>query len=122
MDREARGSIDSATQRARRLLEQDFASQLEGTFDVMRSGTIAEMVGSHLTSDQVAKRAKIVAAILHKRAAGMDAAAAVADYLRDAAFTTLNRIVALKFSKHVVSYRSVLPKAISLLGIGSSAA
>src|SRR5262249_27806651 len=34
--------------------------------------------------------------IEHKRAAGMSAAEAVADYLRDAAFTTLNRFVALK--------------------------
>lgn len=40
--------------------------------------------------------AKIIAAIEHKRAAGMGAPEAVADYLRDAAFTTLNRFVALK--------------------------
>ena len=39
---------------------------------------------------------KIVAAIEHKRAAGMTAVEAVADYVRDAAFTTLNRFVALK--------------------------
>jgi hypothetical protein len=42
------------------------------------------------------EREKIVAAIEHKRAAWMKPADAVADYLRDAAFTTLNRFVALK--------------------------
>ena len=42
------------------------------------------------------QRDKIVAAIEHKRAAGMTAAEAVTDYVRDAAFTTLNRFVALK--------------------------
>ena len=52
--------------------------------------------GGHLTPRQVFQRDKIVAAIEHKRAAGMSAADAVADYLRDAAFTTLNRFVALK--------------------------
>jgi hypothetical protein len=38
----------------------------------------------------------IVAAIEHKRAAGMNSADSVGDYLRDCAFTTLNRFVALK--------------------------
>ena len=39
---------------------------------------------------------KIVAAIDHKRAAGMTGEEAVTDYVRDAAFTTLNRFIALK--------------------------
>jgi hypothetical protein len=38
----------------------------------------------------------IVAAIEHKRAAGMNSADSVGDHLRDCAFTTLNRFVALK--------------------------
>ncbi len=40
--------------------------------------------------------ARIAAAIEHKRAAGMNVADSVADYLRDAAFTAFNRFVALK--------------------------
>jgi hypothetical protein len=96
MDKDTRNAIERATQRARKLLEDDFASQLEGTFDVLRSGTVVPKAGSHLTPKQVAQRDKIVAAIEHKRAAGMGAADAVADYLRDVAFTTLNRFVALK--------------------------
>ncbi|HEX3131567.1 MAG TPA: DNA methyltransferase, partial [Thermoanaerobaculia bacterium] len=96
MDKDTRNVIERATQRARKLLEDDFASQLEGTFDVLRSGIVAPKAGSHLTPRQVAQRDKIVAAIEHKRAAGMGAADAVADYLRDAAFTTLNRFAALK--------------------------
>jgi hypothetical protein len=38
----------------------------------------------------------IVAAIEHKRVAGMNSADSVGDYLRDCAFATLNRRVALK--------------------------
>jgi len=96
MHKDTRNAIERATQRARKLLEDDFASQLEGTFDVQRDGKVAPKAGSHLTPRQVFQRDKIVAAIEHKRAAGMGPAEAVVNYLRDAAFTTLNRFVALK--------------------------
>jgi hypothetical protein len=96
MNKDTRNAIERATQRARKLLEDDFASQLEGTFDVLRTGTMAPKAGSHLSPRQVFQRDKIAAAIEHKRAADLSAADAVADYLRDAAFTALNRFVALK--------------------------
>lgn len=96
MDTDTRNAIERATQRARTLLEDDFAAQLEGTFDVLRSGAVAPRAGSHLSRRQIFQRDKITAAIEHKRAAGLSAADALADYLRDAAFTTLNRFAALK--------------------------
>ena len=96
MDKDTRNAIERATQRARKLLEEDFAAQLEGDFDVHRGGAVAASAGAHLSARQTFQRERIVAAIEHKRAAGMSAADAVADYLRDAAFTTLNRFVALK--------------------------
>ena len=98
MDKDTRNAIERATQRARKLLEEEFAAQLEGTFDVLpRRHASPRRPGAHLIADSsVSSASKIVAAIEHKRAAGMSAAEAVADYLRDAAFTTLNRFVALK--------------------------
>src|SRR5260370_33114999 len=96
MDKDTRHFIERATQRARKLLEEDFSSQLEGTFDVLRSGTVAAKGGAHLSARRGFQREKVVAAIEHKRAAGMTAVEAVTDYVRDAAFTTLNRFVALK--------------------------
>lgn len=96
MEKEIRNAIERATQRARRLLEEDFAAQLEGDFDVHRDGVVAAKAGGHLSARQAFQRERIVAAIEHKRAAGMSAADAVRDYLRDAAFTTLNRFAALK--------------------------
>ena len=39
----------------------DFASQLEGTFDVQRDGKVPPKAGSHLTSRQVCQRDQIVA-------------------------------------------------------------
>ncbi|TXH34389.1 MAG: hypothetical protein E6Q92_12975 [Burkholderiaceae bacterium] len=96
MNKETRNAIERATQRARRLLEEDFAAQLEGDFDVHVDGTVAAKAGSHLSARLAFQRERIIAAVEHKRAASMGAADSVADYLRDAAFTTLNRFVALK--------------------------
>lgn len=96
MDKDTRNAIERATQRARKLLEEDFAAQLEGDFDVHEDGVVAAKAGKHLSARQAYQRERIVAAIEHKRAAGMSAADAARDYLRDAAFTTLNRFVALK--------------------------
>jgi hypothetical protein len=96
MDKATRNVIERATQQTRRLLDEDFSSQLEGTFDILRSGVVASKGGAHLSALQQSKRDKIAAAIEHKRATGMTAVEAVTDYVRDAAFTTLNRFVALK--------------------------
>jgi hypothetical protein len=96
VNRDARNAIERATQRARKLLEEDFAAQLEGDFDVHRDGSVAATPGGHLSPRQAFQRERIVAAIEHKRDARMSPADAVRDYLRDAAFTTLNRFVALK--------------------------
>ena len=96
MEKDTRNAIERATQRARKLLEEDFAAQLEGDYDVHMDGEVAEKPGRHLSVRQAYQRERIVAAVEHKRAAGMNAADSVADYLRDAAFTTLNRFVALK--------------------------
>ena len=105
VDRETRNAIERATQRGRTLLEDDLAAQLEGDFDVQRDGSVAAKAGGHLSARQVFQRERIVAAIDHKRAAGMRASDSVADYLRDAAFTTLNRFVALKMleARHLVA-------------------
>jgi hypothetical protein len=96
MDRATRNAIERATQQARQLLEQDFASQLEGTYDILRTGWMPENGGADLKGRDASRYSAIVAAIERKHAGGMSPEQAVADYLRDAAFTALNRFVALK--------------------------
>jgi hypothetical protein len=94
MDRPTRNAIERATQRARRLLEEDFASQLEGTYDILLTGSVSSRATT--AASEASRHATIVAAIERKRVGGLGQAEAVADYLRDAAFTTLNRFIALK--------------------------
>ena len=36
VDKETRNAIEKATQRARKLLEEDFAEQLEGDYNIFR--------------------------------------------------------------------------------------
>jgi hypothetical protein len=96
MDKETRSVLQAATQRARRLLEDDFSAQLEGDHDIIADGRVPPRGGPHLSARQQTVHERIVAAIEHKCSAGMKAAEAVADFLREAAFTTLNRFVALE--------------------------
>lgn len=94
MDRPTRNAIERATQRARQLLEQEFLSQLEAKYDILQTGVGPSRGGSEKAND--AGYSSILAAIERKEAGGMLPPEAVADYLRDAAFTALNRFVALK--------------------------
>jgi hypothetical protein len=96
MDKDTRNRIERATQSARALLEQDFADQLAGVFDIRLDGTLAAEPGSHLDAAQRVLWVKLMAAVEHHRGSGQRASEAVATYLREAAFTTLNRFVALK--------------------------
>jgi hypothetical protein len=105
MDKPTRNLIQNATQEARRLLEQEFHEQLQGTFDIMPdTGAIAPQPGAHLDARQRFIRSRIVAAIRHERAKSAGDAEAVQAYLREAAFTTLNRFAALKLmeARHIV--------------------
>ncbi len=96
MEKETRSSIERATQKARRLLELEYAEQLVGSFGIMQDGRTDEEPSSKLDHKQQLQRKVILADLAHKRLSGMTPVQAVNDTLRDSAFTTLNRVVALK--------------------------
>ncbi|MCP4384520.1 MAG: SAM-dependent methyltransferase [Hyphomicrobiales bacterium] len=96
MEKDQRNAISSAAQGARGLLEEEYLEQLQGLFDVLATGEVADPPGAHLTASQRVVRAKIVAALDYYRSAGHTPPESVARLVREAAFTTLNRFVALK--------------------------
>lgn len=96
MERELRAAIGSTAQSLRRLLETEFLEQLEGTYDIHETGKIEENPGAHLAPRERVTRSKIVGAIQYHQSSGLDDRESVARFVRDAAFTTLNRFVALK--------------------------
>ena len=87
MDKDVRNRIQRATQTARAVLEQEYAEQLEGLYDVRRDGSIATEPGVHLDEHGRLLREKLVAAIGHRMSGGSTAAESVAEYLREASFT-----------------------------------
>jgi hypothetical protein len=96
VEKEIRQRLERLTQQARRLLEQELREQLEGRFDILLDGRIPLAPGPHLSSAERIVWEKLVAAVAHKRSQSSSSADAVAAYLREAAFHTLNRFVALK--------------------------
>jgi hypothetical protein len=96
MDRDTRNLLFNTTQALRRGLEEEFALQLEGTFDIMPDGTVAPTPPSNLSDREQLTRRKIVEAIQHRRATGESDQDSVDAFLREAAFTFLNRLAALK--------------------------
>ena len=96
MDKETRNLVFNTTQAIRRLLEEEFSLQLEGTFDVHADGRIAEQPGSQLSASERLVRCRIVEAIQHRLAVGGSAAEAVRRFQSEAVFTFLNRLAALK--------------------------
>jgi hypothetical protein len=96
MDKDTRNLLFNTTQAIRRLLEEEFSLQLEGTFDVHADGRIADQPGSQLSAAERLVRCRIVEAIQHRLAVGESAAEAVRGFQSEAVFTFLNRLAALK--------------------------
>lgn len=96
MDRDTHNLLERTTQQARRLLETEYARQLEGTFDILPDGTIHADAGKHLSTEECSLRERLVATIEHRRAQGETPADSVGNFRRECAFTFLNRLVALR--------------------------
>ena len=97
MEKEQRNRLQKATQDARRLLEEEFRSQLLQTYDIdVENVRWSEEPGAHLQAEQRLIREKLVAWIEHKEAQIHDRKEALLLALREMAFTALNRFVALK--------------------------
>jgi hypothetical protein len=95
MDESQRLALSRATQAARNLLETEFKEQLEGTYDIRTDGTVPARGPASLTPAQRHTRREILNA-LESEHEGPDPGAQVRAFIREAAFTTLNRFVALK--------------------------
>jgi hypothetical protein len=99
MESALRDTLNAATQRARRLLEREFQQQLEGDFDIFLNGKIGTQAPKHLDARARLVRGKLLATLHHKRASGCPNDESVTLLLREAAFTALNRVCALKLGE-----------------------
>ncbi|MBN1136914.1 MAG: SAM-dependent methyltransferase, partial [Anaerolineae bacterium] len=101
MEKALRGHLYTRVVRCRQLLESDLAQQLEGTFGVHGDGALESPAGlGHLDAVGRAERQAIEAAIQHEERSGAGCQEAVQRYVRESAFTWLNRLAALKLMEH----------------------
>lgn len=131
LSKESREAIARAVQRLRALFEEEFSQQAAGRFGLHTEPRLLEPeqedTASHdnpeapvdrwvepnialsLTPSQAAQRRDLVGAVQYLQAEGMDGGKAVGRVIREAAFTTVNRLLAVRVAEAV----GVLPEALS---------
>ena len=98
-----RNTLRLAVTSCRRLLEEDFYLQLEGTYGILPGGVILpdQQVG-RLTPSLLFKRHSIEAALRHVTTQEKEISLAVERFVRESAFTALNRLAAIKLMDHPI--------------------
>jgi hypothetical protein len=85
----------------RRLLEEHYRLQLEGQYGIHADGVMEPLsIMRHLTARGKAERRSIEAALKHETIQEKDLSQALIRFVRECAFTTLNRLAALKLMEH----------------------
>lgn len=99
LDATQRTRLERLVARARGLLDADLADRAAGRFGIDSDGTIAAKDDLHLDPTALAARRELVDVVSHLRSEGDDSPAAVARLLREAVFTHLNRLVAIRIAE-----------------------
>lgn len=112
MDEATREELRTTVIELRELLEKDFHEQLEGVYGIQPDGKILPVENlTNLSRLQLGQRKIIEAAIKHYLPEHKEMETSVARYVRESAFTALNRLVALKLME--VDNRRLIRPSIS---------
>jgi hypothetical protein len=110
LDHQARTALDQFVQRARQLLEDDLAREAEGRFGIhFRDGQVEEEEGLHLDPTKLAARRDLVDVLTFLRREESSVVEAAARLIREAAFTHLNRIIAIRVAESI----GLLPESLA---------
>lgn len=100
LDGGQRTALSNLIQNARTLLDADLASTLEGDFGIHRNdGRIEEADALSLDASQAVVRVDLLDVVAFLRSEGETEQAAVERLIREAAFTHVNRLVALRVAE-----------------------
>lgn len=99
LDEAQRGRLERLVGGARALLETDLAAQAAGRFGIDADGSIADEESLRLDPSGLAARHEIVSVVEHLRSEGNSPRRAVARLLREATFTHLNRLLAIRIAE-----------------------
>lgn len=106
---EQRSLLETLIQKARLWLEDDLAESLEGRFGIHLDGRLEPEESLSLRTAQRAARADLVEVINYLRSEGKGRDESVNRLVREAAFTHLNRIIAVRIAEAV----EIIPPTIS---------
>jgi hypothetical protein len=109
LDGGQRDRLERLVVRARTLLEADLAEVAAGRFGIDPDGTVADEDDLRLDPSALVARSELVDVVGHLRSAGDSAPAAVARLLREAVFTHLNRLVAIRIAEML----GILPSSLA---------
>ena len=112
MEKEQRNALRTAVVKVRRLLEKELQGQLEGAYNILPDGRVLE----NAPGDPIV-RARLLDVIEHHRAGGAAPDEAVESTVREAAFTVLNRFVALKMAERRGLVRECVSQGLQSEGI-----
>lgn len=109
LDASQRTQLERLVNRARATLETDLASQAEGRFGIHSDGTIEEEQDLSDDASGRTTRRELVEIIDHIRTLGESQSDAVARLLREATFTHLNRLLAIRIAEAI----DLLPESLA---------
>jgi SAM-dependent methyltransferase len=109
LDATRRTQLESLVIRSRGVLEDDLSEQAEGRFGIHADGTIEDEQALPDDPTDRATRRDLVAIVDHLRSLGETHAGAVASLLREAAFTHLNRLLAIRIAEAI----GLLPESLA---------
>lgn len=109
LDATQRAQLESLVIRSRGVLEHDLSEQAEGRFGIHADGTIEDEQALPDDPTDRATRRDLVQIVEHLRSLGETDAGAVARLLREAAFTHLNRLLAIRIAEAI----GLLPESLA---------
>ncbi len=99
LDADQRTRLERIVRQARDLLETDLAGQASGRFGIDPDGTIADEDDLRLDATSLAARRELVDVVSHLRSEGDNKQGSIPRLLREAIFTNLNRLVAIRIAE-----------------------
>jgi hypothetical protein len=110
LDQDARNALEHFVQRARRLLEGDLAREAEGRFGIhLSDGHVEDEDGLNLDPTALNARRDVVEILDFLRREESSNVDAVARLIREAAFTHLNRLIAIRIAEAM----ALLPESLA---------
>jgi len=110
MDKSLRNTLRNVVTQSRKILEEAISQALQGSFGIHNNGEIESINAmSHLSPEDQAFREQLIVHLRHIEAGGFKTKEAVAQLIREVAFTHLNRLCAYK----MMETRGLIREAVS---------